>query len=256
MNYTKIHDVIIARARNRQYNSQVHHKHHIIPLHEDKNSKETVVLTFKEHRLIHFLRYKMNGSLGNLYAYYILKGSQNTLILSKLGGQLGGASTKKYKKGIFADTWDRSAETKRRWEEGIISRDKMSNLMKSGLAKRLGEDMVKSKKGIFSDTWDSSKNSKEIWNNLSVEEKDRRSVLNKKHAALGGLITKENKLGFFSLSDYEKTKNCSKGGKAHKGKIWITNGIKNTRILDEELNHYITLGWCKGRKNFNKKDLK
>jgi hypothetical protein len=52
MNYELLHDVIIDRARDRTYNNLIHHKHHIIPIHEDSNSIETVPLTFKEHYVI------------------------------------------------------------------------------------------------------------------------------------------------------------------------------------------------------------
>jgi hypothetical protein len=76
MNYNKIHDAIIDRARERVSDSSLYHNHHIIPLHEDKNSTKTVPLTIKEHYVAHHLRWKMVGTPGNLYAYRWIKNGE------------------------------------------------------------------------------------------------------------------------------------------------------------------------------------
>ena len=76
MNYNKIHDAIIDRARERVSDSSLYHNHHIIPLHEDKNSTKTVPLTIKEHYVAHHLRWKMVGTPGNLYAYRLIKNGE------------------------------------------------------------------------------------------------------------------------------------------------------------------------------------
>jgi general stress protein YciG len=79
MNYNKIHDAIIDRARERVSDSSLYHNHHIIPLHEDKNSIDTVPLTIKEHYVVHHLRWKMVGTPGNLYAYRLIKNGEQDL---------------------------------------------------------------------------------------------------------------------------------------------------------------------------------
>ena len=76
MNYNKIHDAIIDRARERVRDSSLYQNHHIIPLHEDKNSTDTVPLTIKEHYVVHHLRWKMVGTPGNLLAYRLIKNGQ------------------------------------------------------------------------------------------------------------------------------------------------------------------------------------
>ena len=91
MNYQKLHDSIIESAKNRVHIKGVHHKHHIIPLHEDPNSTETVSLTTKEHKIVHLLRYKINGSVGNLCAYYLLSGT--CFNISSAAGKIEGKLT-------------------------------------------------------------------------------------------------------------------------------------------------------------------
>ena len=76
MNYNKIHDAIIDRARERVRDSSLYQNHHIIPLHEDKTSTDTVPLTIKEHYVVHHLRWKMVGTPGNLYAYRLIKNGE------------------------------------------------------------------------------------------------------------------------------------------------------------------------------------
>lgn len=73
MNLTLIHDSIINRAADRSPMPGLE-SHHIIPRCEGGLSEGAqVLLTQKEHRLIHKLRYKINGVLGNLLAYNLMK---------------------------------------------------------------------------------------------------------------------------------------------------------------------------------------
>ena len=114
MNYKTIHDKIIDRARDRKYVSGTHHKHHIIPLCEDSLSTETVPLTFKEHYIVHLLRFKMGCSVGNLRAY---EGLRNIPIhiwnlcseAGKVGGKLGGIRVVEMQVGIHAMTSEEKA---------------------------------------------------------------------------------------------------------------------------------------------------
>lgn len=122
MNYKSIHDALIARAYQRIYDKTIHQNHHIIPRHENPTSNEVVALTFKEHRIVHFLRYKMGFGIGNYKAYLLMRGLpdiETHLLVSSAAGKIGGATTKLNKSGIFSDSWDRSTETKRRHDDGI-----------------------------------------------------------------------------------------------------------------------------------------
>lgn len=85
MNYKRIHDDIISRAENRIYKKGVHHKHHIIPKHHNKNDNRVVILTKKEHYLIHYLLYKIYNKHKDKHAYIVLKNSGLLTKESKLG---------------------------------------------------------------------------------------------------------------------------------------------------------------------------
>lgn len=223
MDYKRIHDLIIERARSRTYDSKIHQNHHIIPVHEDPSSTEVVPLTYKEHYIVHLLRWKFVGTLGNYRAYLFMRGqeAEARLLASSAGGRVGGANTKANRSGIFSDDWDRSEETRRRWEQGIISREAQSELMKSGLASKAGTALKEQQKGIFSPDWDRSENNKQYWANMPAEEKERRDALNKKNASLGG--------------------------KTHTGKVWVNNGVDCIRLKPEIAVEYLSNGWVRGR---------
>jgi hypothetical protein len=251
MNYIRIHNFIIERARSRTHDPKIHQKHHIIPRHEDPSSTETVPLTLKEHRVIHLLRWKITSTSGNKLAYLIMKHGQNSIearrLLSSMGGKIGGAKTRETNAGIFSESWDRSAETKRRWVEDIISREAQSNLMKSGLASRAGSNCVKSGKGIYSKEWDRSENNRNVWAALSEENRIARSNISKANRLKGTRKSQEMKANF-SGWDKEKHKQvCSNGGKSHVGKKWITNGLENMRCLEENIQEFLLSGWVYGR---------
>lgn len=75
MNYQKLHDEIISRALTRQKEQNIYYEnHHITPRCEGGDQFGPLVsLTFKEHRLIHYLRYKITKISGNIYAYNCMK---------------------------------------------------------------------------------------------------------------------------------------------------------------------------------------
>lgn len=92
MNYQNIHDTIILRAQGRLHSS-VFEQHHILPKCEGGAiDGQLILLTTKEHRLVHLLRYKITGVLGNLLAYNLLKFgraalSHNHTLFSAAGGR-------------------------------------------------------------------------------------------------------------------------------------------------------------------------
>lgn len=64
---------------------------------------------------------------------------------------------------------------------------------------------------------------------------------------ISGPRHKENKTGIFGLSEEEKLKNQSEGGKKMKGKVWINNGSNNKRVLQERLKEFYDQGYVNGR---------
>lgn len=94
MNYQKIHDSILCRAQTRNTNSYDNYEsHHILPKCEGGDPLgNQVLLTQKEHRIVHKLRFKITGVLGNLLAYNLLKYgrsvlSENHELISSAGGK-------------------------------------------------------------------------------------------------------------------------------------------------------------------------
>jgi hypothetical protein len=248
MQYQKIHDALIERAKTRVlYDSKIHHKHHVIPVHEDSTSTETVILTHKEHRIVHFLRWKIARIPGNLLAYILLKGCVTHPNIASMAGRIGGKITKNNKLGIFSDSWDRSQETSRRWVDGIISREAQIQLMQEGLAKRAAAASILSAKGIHSKDWDHSEQNRLMWSSLTFDQKEQRVQSNRKNAKLGGEKSKELGTNFSTWDTEKQKKVCSLGGKSHLGKIWIYKGDIKTRVKQEDLQQYLMNGWLKGR---------
>jgi hypothetical protein len=229
MNYQHIHDLIISRAKSRQKDNTKYQNHHIIPIHEDPFSTETVPVTLKEHRILHLLRWKFVGSLGNKIAYNLMKGFTSIdvqLEVCSIAGKLGGKVTKDNKLGIFSDEWDRSSETKNRWRTGIINVDMFNGYEHCSMAGKVTKD---NKLGIFSDEWDRSSASKKIWDDLSVSERQYRAEKNAEYAAMGGQKSKELGTNFTSWDKEKHKAVCSKGGKtAGKIPMW-TDGVINKR---------------------------
>jgi hypothetical protein len=86
MDYQKIHDSIIKRAKNRALLPNIYYeKHHILPKCEGGlQNGEIVNLTLKEHRLIHLLRYKITGVFGNINAFNWMTQSENVKIKNSI----------------------------------------------------------------------------------------------------------------------------------------------------------------------------
>jgi hypothetical protein len=94
MDYQKIHDSIIDRAKKRVLSQEQYaEKHHLLPKCEGGSEDgETVLLTHKEHKTIHKLRYKITKNVGNLLAYNFMSNSvdvrrTNSKIAAKLGAK-------------------------------------------------------------------------------------------------------------------------------------------------------------------------
>lgn len=80
MDYQKIHDSLIERAKNRILSSEeIVEKHHIIPQSLGGSNKKNniVILTAKEHYIIHLLLVKINPTNSKLaYAFWMMCNGQ------------------------------------------------------------------------------------------------------------------------------------------------------------------------------------
>lgn len=161
MNYKSIHDIIIDRAKNRINDTTILlESHHIIPKCEGGHvDGEQVLLTQKEHRLIHKLRYKITGVLGNYLAYNLMRyGHAKKTEMQKYSSQIDGKA--------HHQTW------KNKDFEGYIERQRNAGLIggvicknnnlgffnmneedKQRARKKGTETIVKNKLGMFSDEY-------------------------------------------------------------------------------------------------------
>ena len=237
MNYKKAHDLIISRSIPREHNPLIHQRHHIIPLNEDPDSVDCVSLTLKEHRVIHFLRYKMGCGIGNKIAYSFMqiKYTENQIKeICSSAGKKGGKITRETSSGIFSEKWNRSKETSRRHEVGIL----VPHINKDN-ARQMGILSRDSGMGIYSESYDRSAATKKIW---SSGVWDWKKEILRQQAEAAGKSSFRKAAGFHGLSESCRKRNAAKGGKIT-GKLpcW-TNGTQNKKQLDCPGE-----GWFRGR---------
>lgn len=75
MNYQKIHDSIIENAKNRKLPKEVYtERHHVLPksMGGDDEKSNLVVLTGREHFIIHWLLYKIHKNPQMTYAFFAM----------------------------------------------------------------------------------------------------------------------------------------------------------------------------------------
>lgn len=74
MNYQKIHDSIIDLAKNRKKPDCYCERHHILPrsMGGDDSPENLVILTAREHFLIHWLLYKIHRNKEMTYAFHAM----------------------------------------------------------------------------------------------------------------------------------------------------------------------------------------
>lgn len=155
MNYIKIHDSIIDRAKSRSLCESTHYEnHHILPKCEGgAPNGATVSLTQKEHKIIHLLRWKMTGVIQNYYAYCLLS-SDKRKVLSQIAAKMSHLKFKERDPIAYED---------RQRKAGIIGGQSAKNSSKGIFAlsekdKKLARDkgretLVKNKVGMFSDEY-------------------------------------------------------------------------------------------------------
>lgn len=160
MNYKKIHDDIINRATQRKITTGWHESHHIIPKCEGGLEEgEQVYLTVKEHYIIHKLRYKFTGVIGNLIAYNLMKYGRSKLIenhkiIAKLGGK---THHEKYKKINYEKYVERQTKSGLlgglKCKEDNIGFFQLSEEQKQTAREKGRKTLVDKKIGMFSDEY-------------------------------------------------------------------------------------------------------
>jgi hypothetical protein len=222
MNYEKLHDDIISRSIGRTYDSSIHHLHHIIPRHEDPNSTECAILTHKEHRIIHLLRYKMGKPIGNKIAYCFMKGTalkftaDDLFFICSNAGKKGGRTTKDNNLGIFSLEWDRAAQNKLNWDNGL-----MDHINFVEIGKIAGAACRDKQKGIH---------------DPNLQHLRREWAIIGSNALIasgnfGGYVSKEWRERNQEQISIATSKGGKNGGKVTGKMFWWNNGIINTRSL-------------------------
>lgn len=169
--------------------------------------------------------FEANGILTNIMPNHIQFGNNELMLVNSYAGKLGGKITKDNKLGIFSDSYDRSAETKRRWDSGELNDDVFGNYDRAiG-----GNASVKSKKGIHASDYNHSEMSKKNWNDMSIDRKLALKELSKINAKLGGEKSKELQTNFTTWDKDKHIEACRAGGKVSGSTPMWTNGILNKR---------------------------
>lgn len=157
MNYQKIHDQIIFRAKNRNISKDVYtEKHHIHPKCEGGDPKgEVVRLTLKEHRLIHKLRYKITGIFGNIAAFNWMTQQENSKIANtKCAAKLSHTKRKKQNIKAYKDSQRKSGKLGgdkcAKFKIGFYT---LTEEQKQEAREKGRNTTVKNKLGMFSDEY-------------------------------------------------------------------------------------------------------
>ena len=124
MDYERILESLIERARGRtHYDTAVHHKHHVVPRHIDPLSSDVVILTHKEHAVVHHLRYRIWYRWQDRVAWKLLKfgdaHSDELRTVQIEAGKRGGRTTKDNAVGIFHPEYDRSYQSRLNYSKGL-----------------------------------------------------------------------------------------------------------------------------------------
>lgn len=95
MNYIKLYDALVDAFRNQTLNPDEYtESHHIVPKHDggDNSISNLVVVTYKQHRILHKVRYKAYKQKGDFLAYNLMYRipCDKKIILCSIAGRIGG----------------------------------------------------------------------------------------------------------------------------------------------------------------------
>lgn len=213
-----------------------------------ENLSEAEALDLEKKLIAMYGRFFEGGTLSNILSNGYLSADAP---LASLGGKIGGTVTKTEGVGIFNERWNRSEETKRRWDLGIISNESFKHLTENNPDhfRDLGLLSVKSEKGIHSPGYDYSEASRKNWATMSDEKRAARVDKNKTNAKKGSDRSKELGTNFSSLPKDKLLELTRKAGAAmqekYKNHKRYNNGIKNIYATEHPGD-----GWVEGWKRY------
>ena len=224
MDYQKIYNQIIERAKseNRVKTNQIYYEaHHIIPkclggegeCRHWKWHPNIVLLTAKEHFISHMLLHKIHPKNKDLF---------DSLWLFCNG------SNKKYRKNLrvssrlFSEMRQKKAEN---WRNNLTGVPKKTSSINKMIETRKNNDNYKHTKQT-------------IIKISKATSGENNGMFNKKHTEESLKKQRESKLG---------EKNPMFGIPINLGIRYVNNGNAQLRINIDLLDHYLNLGWIKGR---------
>lgn len=217
MNYKRIHDEIITNAilQCRDKTDQYYEEHHIIPkcLSGSNDIDNLVLLTYREHFIIHWLLTKIHNSNKLVYAFnsFNRDPSRNGRITSK---------SYKYAREKFIQMLKESTE----WKDKISKTNSKKIWIKNnGKCKRIESNKIDQ---YISNGWQ--------FGRIITKRKphSKEAIINMKTAKRHKpIITPELRKKYASGS---------------KGKRWINNGSKVLAVPENKINEFLDKGWKLG----------
>ena len=203
------------------------------------NMNQHDALLLEEHLIAQYGRILKGGTLSNIMP----GGAYSEFEYSSYAGKLGGKKTKESGKGIFADDYDRGAQTKSNWENGLMDH---IDFEAQGFA--WGMNSVDIKLGIHDPKYACKRKE---WS-----QKANASSLEK---GIFGFCSPEYMTTHKEEITARASANGKKNGKVVGSMFWWNNGTKNTKAFK------CPDGFVRGqlqsekkmksnRKNFNLKD--
>lgn len=169
------------------------------------NLSETDAYALEETYVKGYGRISDNGILYNIMPGGIFLGD---LAIAAAGGKIGGKTTKENKLGIFADNYDRGAQTKKNFESGL-----MDHIDFVSIGKIAGAASVARKRGIHDPN---NAHKRKEWSKIGSDAS--------KLSGLSGVCSKE----WREANNYKPLKVKQKLDKMKNSFFW-NNGVINTR---------------------------
>lgn len=195
----------------------------------DGNLSEEVAFELEKSIILEHGRFFEGGELSNIMPG---GGTCNLSMLSSIGGKLGGRTTKDNNLGIFSSDYDRSAQSKSNWTNGLMDHIDFASAGKIG-----GNLAVETQIGIHDPKYQDKKIE---WAKLGAQA-------NINGGNVSGIFYKEWIDNNKERAKEIRSKSGVNGGKVVGSMLWWNNGIINKRSIDQPI------GFVKGQLMSEKK---
>lgn len=233
MNYSKIYDALICKAKNRQDKVIYGEVHHIIPrcLGGNGSKDNLVLLTYREHFIAHLLLVKMYPNNTRLYfAFNCFSAKQRTVPfhnvsreLPKFSGRMFEKMKQEAKNRMLIDKeWRRNCSLHAIDTIWINNGEKNKRVKKDQIQFYLNKGWMRGR------TYHKRKNNPEMYKKISTLLKGRKV-------------------------EEEQIRKVKEWQKAHP-RCWISKNKESKQIYLEELENCLKEGWTRGRNDLRSDD--